>query len=293
MSPRQGDVEKENAVLKITKNDRHKRRNSKLRRHSCLAIVFFLLVPAVLDAAELRPDTLQAWEAYVRTVRAHMEERARGKASFLRVDEKPGLVQRVRAGEVLAEPEGGASPHPVPGGLILDWTGAVFMPKAQLDDVMRVLDDYGRYKDFYKPMVVRARRLEQTPGHEKVTLLMMQKAYWVTAAVETDNEIQIASLGSDRLYSLSTSVRVQETGDYGKPGEHAFPVDRGPGYVWRTCTVTRLEQRDDGVYEEVEMIALSRGIPWAYRWLVQPLAERLPRNILVATLRRSRTRETP
>ena len=117
---------------------------------------------------------------------------------------------------------------------------------------------------------------------------MMQKAYSVTAAVETDNEIQITRLGADRAYSLSTSVRVQEIADYGKPSEHVLPEDHGPGYVWRTFSVTRLEQRDGGVYVEMEMIGLSRGIPWAFRWLIQPLAERLPRNILRTTLKDTR-----
>jgi hypothetical protein len=48
--------------------------------------------------------------------------------------------------------------------------------------------------------------------------------------------------------------------------------------------VTRLEQRDDGVYVEMEMIAMSRGIPVAFRWLVTPLAEHLPRDIMLALL---------
>ena len=160
----------------------------------------------------------------------------------------------LRAGEVLVEPVDGDSPHTVPRGLIHDWIGAVFVPKAKLDDVMGVLGDYEHYKDFYRPMVVKARLLEQTPDHQKLTLLMVQKAFSVTGAVETDNEIQIARLGAGRAYSLSTSVRVQEIADYGKPSEHALPEDHGPGYVWRTFNVTRLEQRDDGVYIEMEMI---------------------------------------
>jgi hypothetical protein len=188
----------------------------------------------------------------------------------------------------LVGPVDGDSPRTVPLGLIHDWLGAVFVPKAGLDDVMGVLDDYERYKDFYRPMVVKARRIEQMPEHEKVTLLMVQKAYSVTGAVETDNEIQVARLGADRAYSLSTSVRVQEIADYGQPRERALAEDHGPGFVWRTFSITRLEQRDEGVYVEMEMIGMSRGIPMLFRWLIQPLAERLPRNLLAATLEDTR-----
>jgi hypothetical protein len=251
-------------------------------------MLFLLLVPALSNAIELKQETLQAWDAYVRATKLRMEQRARGQSPFLWADEKPDRVQRVRAGEVLVAPLDSDSPHKVPRGLIHDWVGTVFLPKAKLDDVMGVLGDYDRYKDFYRPMVVKSRLLEQTHDHEKVTLLMLQKTFSVTAAVETDNEVHIVRLDAGRAYSLSSSVRVQEIADYGQPGEHALPEDHGPGYVWRTFTVSRLEQRNDGVYVETEMIGMSRSIPVALRWLVSPLAERLPRSILLAMLQDTR-----
>ena len=83
---------------------------------------------------------------------------------------------------------------------------------------------------------------------------------------------------------MSNSVRVQTIDDYGQLSEHMLPQDHGPGYVWRTFSITRLEQLDGGVCIEMEMIGLSRGIPWAFRWLVEPLAEHLPQAVLRATL---------
>lgn len=213
-----------------------------------------------------------------------MQKRAGGEAPFLWVDEQRNGAQRARSGEVLVGTAGGASPHAVPHGLIHDWTGAVFVPQAQLDEVMGVLDDYDRYKDFYRPMVAKASLLERTPEHEKVNLLMVQKAYSVTGAVEADDEIQTVRLGADRAYSLSTSYRVQEIADYGQPSQRMLPVDHGPGYVWRTFGVTRVEQRDGGVYVEMELIELSRDIPVLLRWLIQPMAERLARDLLLTTL---------
>jgi len=158
----------------------------------------------------------------------------------------------------------------------------VFVPNANLDDVMNVLNEFGRYKDFYRPMVVKSTLLEEGPDRESVRLLMVQKAFSVTAAVEAEDEIQTVKLNADRAYIVSASRCVREIADYGKSTEHALPEDQGPGYVWRTFTVTRVEHRDGGTYAEIEMIALSRGIPWAFRWLMQPLAERLPRNTMAS-----------
>jgi hypothetical protein len=253
-----------------------------------LAILSLLLAPALANAAELKPVTLQTWNARVKAQEKRMEERASGQAPFLWVDEDGNLAKRVWAGEILVEPVNGDSPHMVPSGLIHDWIGAVFVPKARLDDVMGVLDDYKRYTDIYRPMVAKANVIEQTNNYEKVGLLMVQKALSVTGAAETDDEVRVAKVGDDRIYSLSTSVRVREIADYGKPNQHALPEDHGPGYVWRTFNITRLEQRDDGVYVELEMLALSRGIPALLRWLIQPLAEHLPRDILQATLQDTR-----
>jgi hypothetical protein len=246
------------------------------------------MTPAPSSAIELKPETLQAWEAYVHAAETRMMLRASGKASFLWVGERPYLAERVRAGEIAAEPADGESPHAVPRGLIHDWVGAVFIPKANLSQVASVLGNYERYEDIYRPTVVRARLVEQTHGYQKVTMLMMQKVFSVTGAVEIDDEVQTTKLDANKVYSLSTSLRVQEITGYGGPHERVLPEDHGPGYVLRTFFVTRLEQVDRGVYVEMEMISMSRGIPLAFRWLIEPLAERLPRSILATILRDTR-----
>ena len=217
-----------------------------------------------------------------------MEKRASGQSPFLWVDEKPDRVHRVRAGEVLVAPVDGENPHTVHHGLIHHWIGAMFLPNAKLDDVMGVLYDYDHYKDFYKPMVVKSKLLERTDDHEKITLLMVQKAFFVTAAVETDNNVRIVRLGTTRVYSVSNSVRVQEIADYGQTGQRTLPEGSAPGYLWREFSESRLELRDGGVYVEIETIAMSRGIPMALRWLINPLVETLPRKMMLATLKDTR-----
>ena len=254
-----------------------------MRTRAVLAILF-LLPPALSKATELKQQTLQAWEDYVRAANTRLEQRATGKSPFLWVDEKPERVEHVRASEVLVAPVDSDNPHKVPHGLIHDWIGAMFLPNAKLDDVMGVLYDYDHYKDFYKPMVVKSKLLERTNDRAKITLLMMQKTFSVTAAVETENEVRIVRLDANRGYSISHSVRVQEIADYGRPRERALPEGQGPGYVWRVFSVSRLERRDGGVCVEMETIAMSRGIPLALRWMIKPLVEAMPRKVMLATL---------
>ena len=137
-----------NLHMLVSRFARFVRRPRDLISRPELAILFLLLAPVLANAAESKPETLQAWDAYVCAAKMRMEERASGKAPFLWVDEDWGLTQRLRAGEVLVEPVDGDSPHTVPRGLIHDWIGAVFVPKAKFDDVMAVLGDYVALRRF-------------------------------------------------------------------------------------------------------------------------------------------------
>ena len=102
----------------------------------------------------------------------------------------------------------------------------------------------------------------------------------VTAAVDTVEEIQIKRPTTNRVCVTANSVRIQEIANCSQPREHAFPEARRPGYVWRALIVERLEQRDGGVYVELETISLSRGIPVEVGWLIKPLTDELPRKMM-------------
>jgi len=247
--------------------------------------ILFMLGLGLSEAADLQPRTLQAWETYVQTAKLAMDNRAAGRLPFLWVDESPDRMRLVRAGELLV-----SSPEQleVPQGLIHHWIGAMFLPDVTGDEVIRVLHDYERYQNFYRPRVVKSKVLEQTHDYRKVTLVMVQKAFGVTGAVETDDEIHITKLGSYKQYSVSNSTRVQEIADYGREAQRLFPEDRGPGYIWRTFSVTRLERRDGGIYVEMEMITLSRSIPFEIGWLIRPVIEHISRTIMLETLKDTR-----
>jgi hypothetical protein len=256
----------------------HKRSGLKI---SAALTVLILFAVTLSYAAELKPATLQGWNNYVRTVTSFMEQRANGTRAFLMVDESPDMKKRVLAGEAVVD----TRPHDkIRDGLIHHWVGAIYFPDASFDQVSTVLADFDHYKDIYTPMIMKSKCLERNDCVVKVNLLLVGKAAGVVGAVDTDDEVQTVRLGSDKIYSISTSIRSQEISDYGKPNEKLLPQDQGPGYVWRTFGITRLQQRDGGVYYETETVTLSRGIPWEFRWLIEPVTERLPRSIMMQTL---------
>ena len=52
--------------------------------------------------------------------------------------------------------------------------------------------------------------------------------------------------------------------------------------------MTRYEEREGGVYIEIEAIALSRDIPASLRWLVEPVVRRVAKASLTNSLQQTR-----
>jgi hypothetical protein len=63
---------------------------------------------------------------------------------------------------------------------------------------------------------------------------------------------------------------------------------QGTGLIWRLSSITRLEERDGGVYAELEAIALSRDIPAAFRLFVTPIVRRVSRDSLATSLHQTK-----
>lgn len=252
-----------------------------------LAFSVFICAPLKLSANDLRDQTLAAWDAYVGAASARAEARAKD-TFFLRISELPGERMRVRAGETLVWREGDHNPAKVPHGLIHDWSGAIFIPGAKIEDVLTVIRDYNRYPTIYTPVIVRANRLDSAENDDRFSMLVMQKVLFVNAAVKGEYETQYYQVGAKRWYSISKSTRLQSVENYGQASMRELPPDVGPGYVWRLASFTRFEESDGGVYIELEALGLSRDVPMMVRWLVDPIVEHLPRNSICATLEETR-----
>ena len=251
-----------------------------------LAVCFALLSPAIV-AAELKPETIRAWDDYVQAASSRMAARVHD-GKFLWIDDSADRSRRVRQGEVIVAPMGEHTPKGVSHGLIHDWIGSVFIPNVRLADVFDVVRDYSRYKDFYKPAVIESRYTGQpTPQEYRFSMVLLNQELFAKSALETDYKASFVQVDEKRWYSVTQTTRVQEIEDYGQASQHKLPLDQGTGFIWRIYSLTRFEERDGGVYVELEAIALSREIPISVRWIVEPLVRRIARNSLQMSLRQT------
>ena len=239
-----------------------------------------LFAPSIVHAAELSKDTLVYWEAHLDNARPQIDS----ESSFLWVDQTPERLRRVRQGEIIVSPVGKENPKPVDSGLIHDWMGAAFLPDTKIEDVFAAVRDYGNYKNYYKPTVVESKLLGTNGPCETYSMLVVNKEAVAGTALDMEYETCYFRVDEHRWYSITNTTRVQELRHYGRSDERRLPPDQGSGYIWRLYSVAKYEQRDGGTYVEVEAIALSRDIPAALRWIVNPIVRRVSRNSLLLSL---------
>jgi hypothetical protein len=251
-----------------------------------IASSLLLCIPAISNAAKLKQETLKAWNEYVHAADSHMQERLQAGKHFLWMDANSDRRQ-TRDGEILISEVGAHNPKRVPFGLIHHWIGAAFIPNTKVDDVLAVVRDYSRYKEFYKPAVIDSKPVSQAGTHDKFSMLLLNKAVLRRTAIESDYESSYFQVDAKRWYSIASATRVQEIDAYGEPGERRLPLNEGGGYIWRLHSISRFEERDGGVYVELEAIALSRDIPISFRWIVDPIVRRVSKDALFTSLRQT------
>lgn len=239
------------------------------------------------SAASLKPETVHAWDQYIQAARARMQQRLGAGGPFLWVDETPGLAARVRRGQIAVSPAGLHVPKKVPAGLIHDWVGAAFIPNETIHEVLPIIRDYGKYKEFYHPHVMDSRAIATGETEDRFSMVLMNQAIFAKIALESDYRVSYVRVDGQRSYSVSEATRIQEIAGYGMAGQHALPEDEGMGLIWRLYSVTRFEERDGGLYIEVEAVALSRDIPAALRWAAEPIVRRVSRESLATALRQT------
>jgi hypothetical protein len=256
-------------------------------RAAILLLMAAAVCPINANAATLKPETVADWENYLQTVSGALEDRCHRGGTFLWVDGAPERLAKVHEGEIVVAPVSDHVPMKVQGGLIHHWIGAAFLPNAKLDDILEVIGDYDRYKDFYPPSVIESKVLARNDSEEKFTMQLVNHEFFATMALDADYQVTNVHLDDGRFYSIARTTRVQQLENYGQSRERMIPEGQGGGYIWKLFNIARLEHRDGGVYIEMETVALSRGIPAAFRIVVDPVVRRVSRSAMLTAIKQT------
>jgi hypothetical protein len=241
----------------------------------------------VCPAVDLRPETIQAFDDYVATTEAKMKPRWSGE-HFLWFDDSPETRLSLMAGAVVAQPIQGNGVVTLPGGLIQDWIGAVFVPKTTLKETLGVVQDYPQHTEIYKPDVTDVKVLSHTGSDFAVRTRVVKSKFFISDVVDIENQIHFVQLDTKRVYSRSTSQRIVEISNPGKHNEHELPVGHDRGLVWRVDGYWFFEESDGGVFITCQSITLTREIPFLLAKVLSPIVHELPAEALKTSLEQTR-----
>jgi len=241
----------------------------------------------VANIVQLKPRTLQAFEAYIRDAETAMEPTLGGERPFLWSDTRSEISQQVSKGNIVAEFWSGSGPVEVPNGLIHDWIGAVFIPRATLEQTLARVQDYDNHKNIYKPEVMDSGLVSHDGNDFRIFLRLLKKKI-ITVVLDTDHEVHYLSLDPKRWFCRSYTTRIAEVENPGTTMEKVLPADTGYGFLWRLYSYWRFQERDGGVYVECRAISLTRDIPLGLGWIIEPIIRKLPRESLINTLKATR-----
>jgi hypothetical protein len=245
--------------------------------------------------ADLKPDTIAAFNEYVRLTEARNEKELRRGTNLLWID---GLPEGERASAYEALKRGEVKMHKLetlengekircPGGMIHHWVGVAFVSGAKLGDVLGVLQDYDRQAQFYAPDVERS-KIESHDGDHFVVFLRFRRHKVITVVLNTRHDVRYFRDSETREHSRSSAVRIAEVENAGKSDEREKPPGEDGGFLWRMETWWRMEERDGGVYVQSEVVSLTRDIPTGLGWLIAPFVTSIPKETLTFTLEATR-----
>jgi hypothetical protein len=257
-----------------------------MRLRLCLLLVVAALPCAAQFSTSLQPRTVTEFQAYAQRVESQLQERWSGKKSFLSLDDHPAELASVMHGQLWIAPGNSNNPVPVYDGLIHDWVGAVFIPKADLAKVLDVLQNFDRHQQIY-PEVKRSKLISRQ-GDEITGYWRIERKQALAVVLDVTQTVRWQQIAPGKWVARAYTNDIREVENPGSPNERDLPPGQGNGFLWRLYAYWSLEATGFGVLGECRSLSLSRSIPGALSWIIKPFIQSLPRDTLTNTLEHTR-----
>jgi hypothetical protein len=248
-----------------------------------LSFLYMMIAAAsVSHAEEPTPAAIAGFNAYVGSVEARLDREHGLRSGFVAGDTDAQTQARLHHGELIIEKLTPANIN-LPGAMLHHWRGTAFVPGATAADFERLMRNFAAYPQLYAPQVVSARVLAQNGDRYQVVLRVRQQ-HVITVVMDTGYDVTFTRIDANRGYSLSRSTRIAEIDSAGTAHDRALSPAEQHGFLWRLNTYWTYEERDGGLYMQIESISLTRAIPTGLAWAIGPFVESVPRESLEFTL---------
>jgi ribosome-associated toxin RatA of RatAB toxin-antitoxin module len=147
-----------------------------------------------------------------------------------------------------------------------------------------VTRDFSAYPKHFAPQILQAKVTAKQGDHLEASMRVRQH-HIITVVFDIASAIDYGHLDLQHQFSIAHSTKISEMDTPGTAKERALSSSEEHGYLWRLNTYWSFEEREDGLYMQIESVSLSRSIPPALAWVIGPFVESVPRESLEFTLR--------
>jgi hypothetical protein len=236
-------------------------------------------------SAQPTPSATAAFNSYVGEVESRLAQQHQSQNAFLTPTAlTPESDVRLRRGEFIFEQITPSAGEEVSGAILHHWRATAFIAAATSADLTRLMKNLSGYPQRFSPQVLQARVISQRDDHLQVRLRVHQK-HIISVVMDQNYDVTFGRLDDKYQYSLSRSTHISEIDSPGTSGERALGPGEEHGFLWRQNTYWSYEERNGGLYMQIESVSLSRSIPSGLGWVVRPFVESVPRESLEFTLR--------
>jgi hypothetical protein len=227
-----------------------------------------------------------AFLAYAQQVESRLARQHQSGDSFLALTASDPLNEtaRLRNGELIIDQLTPSTGAELSGSLLHHWRGTAFVPGARAADFERLTQDFKTYPQHFSPQVLQARLIAQN-GDRMQAWMRVRQQHVVPVVLDTTYDITYRRLDDQHGYSISRSTRIDEIYAAGTAAERALNADEEHGFLWQLNTYWSYEEKDGGLYLQIEAVSLTRSIPHGLGWMIRPYVESIPRDSLEFTLR--------
>jgi hypothetical protein len=228
-----------------------------------------LLSIQLLWAAQLKEETVRAWDQYLQWANAKVKKELADPHIFLIQNtlpskKKASIQKEIRDEKIFVERMPSIVPpgmdFEVPDGAIHHYWGTILLKNVKLPQLMKFLQDYNHHAGKFAD-VERSGKLEEKENYYKVYFRLKRSKSFVTAVYNTEQECRYTYHGSNRISSQSVATKIAELDNPGKASEREKTPGDDRGFLWRLVSWWRFEQAGNDVIVELESASLSRDIP--------------------------------
>lgn len=221
-----------------------------------------ILVTASVRAAELKPETVAAFDRYIKAAEDEMDQH-KGFRDFLWMDRQdPKQKSLVWLGQSTIVPlttlDHGQEIQ-VPDGEVQHWLGLAFLEKSTLDKMSAILLNFNEYFHMI-PLQIIESKLTKHEGDQYEAFLRLYKKQVSAVVLNVNESVKYTQVDPMRavIACRSTHIGEAERPRKKKTYDQERPAEDAAGYLWRLNIYLRMEEADNGVYVEIEMITLAR-----------------------------------